>query len=721
MYITNKNKVIFEFQMSCLSNDTDTAKTVATSTWGGLNFIDIFISQLLFSIDENVYHILSTYDQTLCGNQHFKRRNFDTVLDSENDLWGDAIIQDTERTTILEKTVSDTIKKQLTELDPYLAFLDACIDHFREDRRLTESFQRSFIYEFLFHHLINRNKNLIKSFIQARRQSILGFEAYEPSISFISNWYSKKYAYFIIPRRMGKTYVQELVIGLTACYFDNNKTLYVAHNKNLAESTRHNVEQVLYKEKLKKTDLIGRINTPVDCTEVIKRNDKISTVDYISGATSKASRGKTANLFCCDESANIPFLNIAAMMAHGTLSSCKMMFLSSSCADKVEMIKRIIFGLVSINDVINLYRVTFFCMDSNHLKHVKSQAACPRLHMYVPNHVILDTANAEITSVLTNCEKSYENELGILSERDLPRNAAKAGNIFSPELIKFLSFDPYALQAFTIETINEAFFYFDPSINSASSSANALCVVGKTSTGIPVLLYCDEISNNTGICMLDYSSIMSGMIIHAMNHIYESLVESSCFKRRCLETPQKLKYYLAVEANSQEIVASELYKMIRLYSRRVTDKFHIFFYYEGRLSKLPERKPGYWLLRQKTDTFRLAIQHLNDHKLFISIALGSRTSENIITTLVNQLKQFSYVSPKEGYTGKISKTSRDDIVDALILAVHLSNVFKDKLLNSYKGNVIEFGKNEPWIHSSLISDDGYVQFRAENVTKKNLR
>ena len=74
--------------------------------------------------------------------------------------------------------------------------------------------------------------------------------------------------------------------------------------------------------------------------------------------------------------------------------------------------------------------------------------------MYVPNHVVLDTANAEITSVLTNCEKSYENELGILTERDLPKNAAKEGNIFSPELINFITKDPYALQIVTIDTLN---------------------------------------------------------------------------------------------------------------------------------------------------------------------------------------------------------------------------------------------------------------------------
>ena len=122
MYITNKNKVIFEFQMACLSIDTDTAKTVATSTWGGLNFADSFVFQLLFSIDENVYQILTTYDQTYCGNQRFKRRNFDAVWDSEDQLWGDdSSLEETARTVMLEKTVSDTIRKQLVELDPYLS------------------------------------------------------------------------------------------------------------------------------------------------------------------------------------------------------------------------------------------------------------------------------------------------------------------------------------------------------------------------------------------------------------------------------------------------------------------------------------------------------------------------------------------------------------------------------------------------------------------------
>ena len=140
---------------------------------------------------------------------------------------------------------------------------------FRRDGKLTESFQRSFIYECLFHHMNNRNKNLMKSFIQARRRTTLGFEAYEPTISFISKWYSKKYAYFIVPRRMGKTYVQVLVISLTACYFDDNKTLNAAHNKNLAESTQHGVEQVLYEENKHEPELIKRISTPVDCAEVV--------------------------------------------------------------------------------------------------------------------------------------------------------------------------------------------------------------------------------------------------------------------------------------------------------------------------------------------------------------------------------------------------------------------------------------------------------------------
>lgn len=717
MYITNKNKIIFDFRMKCLSDDdTDTAKTVATSTWGGLDFVDIFVSQLLFDVEENTFRILTTFDQSHCGDHRFKRRNFDVVWDSQDEIWGDGeegTSGKKDRLAMLEKTVSDGIVKILTDVDPYVSFLDACLSKFRRDGVITESFQRSYIYEFLFHRLESKRKNLTKIFVQARRRSAFGFQPYEPTVAFNSKWYAKKYAYFLVPRRMGKTYIEITNMALATCFF-NVKILYVAHNKTLCDSTRQAVESVLYETKKERSDLIKKINTPNDCTEVVKF-DGSSTIVYISGLTDKAIRGQDVEWCVVDESLNIPLSNNATLMAHGTKKDCKITFLSSSCVDKIDSVKRIVFAFAPKRDVINLYRVSFFCMDLNHVQYVKSQSACPRIHMYVPDHVILDTTNADITSVLTNCDKSYDNELGILTKRDLPENAAKDGTVFSPDLIRFLTKDPNALQNVTIDAISEVFFYFDPAINATTSSANALCVVGRTSYDVPVLLYCDEITIEPGVVMLEYSDIVTSMIVDAMNHVHKSLVHSRCLKRKRNdgdgESPShkgKLRYYLAVEANCQEIVASELYDRVRKFSRANTEKFDAFFYYHAG-KPTPSRKPGYWLLRGKSDFYRLAIRHLNQRKLFVSVALGSKYVTDPIRNLVTQLQNFSYDVRKKVYTGKVTKKSRDDLVDALLLSTHLCLVFKDKLRRNYDDNVIAFARNEPWVHGSLISNDGYIR------------
>jgi hypothetical protein len=585
-------------------------------------------------------------------------------------------------------SIGNMITRILRHKPNYIDFLSIYHAMAEEEGIRYEMFQKSFLYE-IFFHLLRKETLVCRPVFLAVRRRYLGLDACESLLNDVLEFYSHKYAYMIIPRRHGKTFMTgSAFVALLFTFLQCGLKLgYYSHTKDLSQTVKNYVIGKCNEWTTKLTQSRYNIVTPADSVMVRIVTDQNTTVfsnqeqdfnclaKFKSARNDNALRGDDLNLLIVDESFSINKSRFGTILAHGQKTDNKIIFLTSPVNHKVDTMVEVTRGLACRRDI-NLYHVYYFCNNADHLKFASRQPACPKLIFYKPDHINIDETNRYLTNLLTQSSTSYDDELGILPSASAAYGTGTAKLCpFSDRLINYMKYSVNTIG----DTTGNVFVYLDPNYCDSLSSGIGLVASSITREETPCVLYLDHKfieSEELG----KVNEIMVKMLLQCIRHV--SCAAGTSRKRgrdgELLRQRATRNVFVAVENNSQRNSIVVMYDQLKLCYRN--SDVRVFLYYsptENRITKKLHKRAGYTLLN-KFSIFSQTIQFVNDKLIWFSDLLYSHhlheADKNEIEYLRQNMQDFKFCPQEKKFSGK-SHSTTDDLVVALIMSVFLARTY----------------------------------------------
>ena len=673
MYIVDYNNRIINvplYEWACSCNSTlDTSMN--TILWSKLPFYSNIVGDLIYREESFLWQTLFLKKASdflkpvnYFNNIQQKRQTSSFVRESSN-----------------AHSVKETILTILQHKPNYLDFIHVYHRIAKEDNIYYEMFQKSFFYE-MFFHLLKKEPIISNAVMLAVCEKYMGLDVNESFLEDVKEFYSHKYAYQIIPRRHGKTFMTgSAFVALLFTFLTCGMRLgYYSHTKDLAQTVKNYVITKCKEWSEKLTHSRYNIMTPTDSVIVkiisdqhgtfftnAKQDDDFNCLaKFKSARNDNALRGDDLNILIVDEAFSINKCRFGTILAHGQKADNKIIFLTSPVNHKVDEMCEITSNLKSRKDI-NLYHVYYFCNNEEHLKYASKYPACPNLIFYKPDHIHINETNRFLSNLLSHSTSSFEDELGIVPASYT--NIQKGGGKLCPFSDRLLSYMKYNVNIIDDSTcVNNVFIYMDPNYCDSLSSGIGIVATGLTQDQTLCVLYLDHKfieSEELGKA----NEIMVKMILHCVHHLEKVSMSSS--KKRYItgeQKPSKRKFFIAVENNAQRNNCVNIYEKVKECLKRT--EIEAYLYYsavENRITKDLHKQAGYSLLN-KLSIFTQTIDYMNENLIWFSSLLTSyylnKQGKNEIEYLYqNMMFKFSPVERK--FSGK-GTHSTDDVPDSLI-------------------------------------------------------
>nr|AJR28186.1 terminase [Soft-shell clam herpesvirus 1] len=685
MYIVDCHNRIVDFNSYEWINTLNSSpmfsvdSSVNTILWGQIPFHSNIVGNLL--LREEVFlwerlfmkHSYDFMEPVNCFNQNsLKDRTYSFVKRSQN-----------------EASTCSFINQVLRHKPNFLDFISLYHKMAKAEDIHYEMFQKSFFFE-IFFHLLSKEALVCKPVFLAICRSYMGLDISESFLDGILSYYTRKYAYMIIPRRHGKTFMTgSAFVALLFTYMASGLRIgYYSHTKDLSQTVKNYVISKCNEWSTKLTQSRYDIMTPTDSILVKILNGQNTTVftnanakdddfnclaKFKSARNDNALRGDDLHLLIVDESFSINKNRFGTILAHGQKTDNKIIFLTSPVNHKVETMCEVTRGL-SLRTDINFYHIYYFCNNASHLQYSSKYPACPRLIFYKPDHININETNRYLTNLLAQSSTSYDDELGIVSlAGTLNRFGTAKMCPFSERLLSYMKSNINTID--DSNCIENVFIYLDPNYCDSLQSGIGLLASGMTKEESPCILYLDHKfiqSEELG----KVNEIMVKMLLRCIQHV--SLVAS---KKRTFDGNRKItqrNIFVAVENNSQRNSVVIIYEKLK--ECLMNAESNVFLYYtpvEDRSTKRMIKRAGYSLINKLT-IFSQTIVLLNEKLIWFSKLLHSHYlnegEKNEIEYLRQNMVEFKFSPEEKKFSGK-SHTTTDDLIVALVMSVYMAKVF----------------------------------------------
>ena len=684
-FVDYSNKIVrFPIYEFVDSFESDVDFSINTILWGKLPVYSNIIGDLMFREESTTWETL------------FLKRSRDFL--KPVNFFNNSANKDRRLCLVREAEANESVKefftKRIRHRPNFLDFLDLYHRIAVEENIYYEMFQKSFFFE-IFFHLLKKESVVSKPIFLAVARKYMGLDSNEVFLDDVFEFYSRKYAYQIIPRRHGKTFMTgSAFCALLFTYLPKGLRLgYYSHTKDLAQSVK---DFVISKSKELSTKLSQSrysIKTPSDSVIVKimsdqtgemlsnKRDDEYNCVaKFKSARNDNALRGDDLNILIVDEAFCINKNRFGTILAHGQKQDNMIVCLTSPVNHKVEEMCEITRGL-RCRDDINFYHVYYFCSKTDHLKFASKFPACPRLMFYKPDHINIDETNRFLTNLLARSNTSYEDELGIVPAL---HSAEKLATVkFCPFSDRFLTYMRYNVNIIDdAASVENVFIYVDPNYCDSLTSGIGVLASGLTREGTACVLYLDHKfieSEELG----KVNEIIVRMILDCIRHLNRAV--STKRTREGNHKTVDRKFFIAVENNCQRSNCVAIYDKVKQCFRNSDIKVYLYSTpVENKITKVLNKRAGYSLLNKFT-IFSQTIQFINENFLWFSNLLHShhlnKSGKNEIEYLTRNMTDFKFFPQEKKFTGK-STNSSDDLVVALVMSIFLARSYTSCVKNS---------------------------------------
>jgi hypothetical protein len=567
--------------------------------------------------------------------------------------------------------VVHNLKRTLTDMGPYVTFLDRIHKDVMENETTThQAFQKSVFYEVCFFQcLYKTSEDLLTAMILGCNDVYLGFPL--ASVGRMREKYTGKQYMSIIPRGLGKTTCIKLTTAVALVTFRGVEILAMAHTKTLICSTKDDIESTL--NACFPAPVYGYFLQKHEDSLILVFKDGVSSrLKYASACRPATLRGNDPSIGFLDEALCVSEDSYSVINAMIQRKHTKIGFLSSPISSKKDALLNLVVNMATKCATINLYRLCYFCLDRLHVQYSSSHTGCYR-KMFAPRYIVYDDANKSFEGVITRSEASYENELGVIRPEDIAQGQYDSGNddatraVFNKQFLDHLR-DPMThvkLADLPCEDDHASYWiYMDPAYHPSEQSAIAIMCLRLVRGKRAVLCFADRKLLSHGD-LGRVSAIMEEMYTKCVTTVVEHSGGLKCY------------FYVAIERNSNPDAVRSYYSTwvdLRgkgVVTSRQCDFFNYVDVYAGR-----KLSYGYNLGARKKHIFSTVANFLNTkHSTHFKVAstteFGAYTKD--VCTLehvVSEIKHFYYKDRK--YTGKRNKTSTDDAITCLVMALYLA-------------------------------------------------
>lgn len=680
MYIVDYNSRIVTFPLYewkfCTDRVSSIDSTVNTKLWGKLPYVSNVIRDLMFREEAYMWKkMFLKEEQDVMKPLSF----FDNIKTKSSEL---KLVCESNH----ENSIKEMIEEILKQRPNYLDFLQmyhmmASVENIRY-----EMFQKSFFYE-LFCHLLSKQIQVCQAVLLAVCEKYFGWEINETFLDETFDYYSHKYAYQIVPRRHGKTFmtVSAYVALLFTAVVCGLRIGYYSHTKDLAQTVKNQVISKCNEWKSKLTHSRFDISYPTDSIVVKIVSDQNTTIfsnddfnclaKFKSARNDNALRGDDLHALVVDEAISINKARNGTILAHGQKADNKIIYLTSPVNHKVDEMLEICKSLKYRNDI-NLYHIQYFCGNDEHLKYAAKQPACPRLMFYKPDHINIDETNRFLTNLLAQSDTSYEDELGITTSVSVMNNANCVKLCpFSERLLTYLKYNVNTIK--DTRTVENVFIYLDPNYCDSLTSGIGIVASGLTKDGTPCIMYLDHKFVETEE-LGKVNEVMVKMILNCIKHVAKVNISN----KRTVEDEFKFtkrNFFVAIENNAQRNNCVSMYEKLKDIFRG-SGMYNVSLYYtpiENRMTKQLNKRAGFTLLNKFT-IFSQTIQYMNEKLIWFSYLLYSYyinlSGQKEIEYLRQNMEHFKFSPVDRKFSGK-SPTSTDDIVVAMVMSIYLARTY----------------------------------------------
>ena len=475
--------------------------------------------------------------------------------------------------------------------------------------------------------------------------------------------------------------------------------------------------------------------------------EHVNKVSCASATKDASLRGNDSHVVMTDEAYSIPRNNHATILAMGHRPHCQINYFSSPVHNNPDLHLNVLVDLHDSDDI-NLFRMTFFCTNKNHQKFISSQRACPNLEFFIPPYITYSEDNRLVTDVMTSGGKNeenappyyaaqfissrssaYQHELGIVKKSDLQRairdrdpstydgteNTAFKGFFF--DFIKHRSayldvkkLDVRSKQATLLNNkyktreerlMNkqllshvDLFVYVDPSYNADTQSG-----IGFTCVLKPHLDDDTELQKRCVITYMNHRFLSSNEVIEVPRIIAEVMIDCIEVNKRIFQPNTFLNFFVAVENNSAQAGVAQIHQKFSELVNHTSDRLEYAMYLYMTRNRRKNNKVvfGFNLGIEKSAIFSLGINMSNNKRIYFSSMIGAhaRNSPSSMTIMSHFLEECTHLKfnhNKRSYSGKITRTSSDDLVTSYLCAIMLCKSYSH-LTFTYKTQYRVY----PWI------------------------
>lgn len=567
--------------------------------------------------------------------------------------------------------VADTLKKTLTTMIPFVTFFQRIHeDVLPHETDTHQTFQKSVFYEVCFFYcLYKTSEDLLTAMILGCNDTFLGFPI--ASVDRMREKYTGKQYMAIIPRGMGKTTCIKFIAAVALVTFKGVEILTMAHNRALICSTKDDIESTL--QLYFSAAAYGYILQKHEDSLILAFKDgAVSRLKYASACRPATLRGNDPSIGFLDEALCVSKDSYSVINAMIQRKHTKIGFLSSPISSKKDNLLNLVVNMATMCSTINLYRLCYFCLDRLHVQYSSSHTGCYR-KMFAPRYIVYDNANKSFEGIMTRSDVSYENELGVIRPEDIAHGRYDSSNddatraVFKKQFLDHLK-NPLThvrLANLPCEENHASYWiYIDPAYHPSEQSAIAIMCVRLLKGRKAVLCFADR-------KLLTHGDL--GGVSAIIEEMYTKCVMT--IVKHC--SGIKSYFYVAIERNSNPDAVRSYYstwvdlRVKGIVTNRQCEFFYYVDVYSGR--KLAY---GFNLGSNKKHIFSIVTSYLNTkHATHFQVAatteFGAYTKDVcVLEQLISEIKHFYYKNRK--YTGKQNKTSTDDAITCLVLALYLS-------------------------------------------------
>lgn len=684
-FYTNKNKVTFkiEFVSSKDKSNVDLLwrhipcrDNITCHIIGELNLL--IWDRLL---NEEKSEIPSYIDEELRISKYFPETDIleHDELELMNLLEGREIKIDETKDT-LEIDMSSSMQmideKISTFYDSYKRFI--MVGYESSPSHFLEVYQKTLLLQTACYNIsFNFGDDMVSQFIYCMSRRYLGINYI--NVNFLAKKLSSKYTVAICQRGYGKTTIQAIIATAALLTLRDMNIFMIAHKMEVVQQNRDKIKMFL--KILKMTNKYQfTLKFPNHGIEIIHEDGSRSVLRIASAKHDSSLRGPDPNLCLVDETFSIDENKIPTILALGCRNHCPITFFTSP--NKARMLnffksqnKKIDFGI--------LYSFRLFCTNPLHTKYSFSQMACVNLCFYVPRYLNFKQNTRDLMELLAGDYHTYNDEMGTFTSDQIITDREK-----------FLFHENFRISLEEINTYVDTFaqtekyhnlqrhgcikvyIYIDPAYGGVEQSANSVlasCILPWET--IPIILFAK------------FKHVHMNELVSNDNYIFSMIVECIDHCRsvfRCVERDYSVKFYVAMESNSNLASTYVVYNMLtHNYIANSTNPIYL-YYGGGKNSNNPRNcRAGYTLGPKKTIIFTKIIENtLNTGQFRIDRQLPE--SNFIISELKKQSSNFKSI-PGHGLTGKVNSRSQDDLIVALVMSIQFAEVYrKNKFRGEFK-------------------------------------